>query len=667
MENKDVFISYKAEEFDDANWVKCTLENNGISCWMAPASIPGGSSYASEIPQAIRNCKVFVLLLSEKSQLSKWVPRELDQAINENKIVMPFMLENCALKDDFNFYLTNVQRYAAYESKANAIEKMIKEINSVLGTKAITQNRNINVSTDLALKPDIKSKKRMVALKKTPKLKKLQSFGKNKKHRVRPGACVAAAIILVIIITASALYNVGKSSKILIAGKKFRSTDSYVSITGVTLTEDDLTLFDNFEKLTTINLRECKFECDSIRKLCRPELYSLSLVNCGLTNKKLQSMDFAILDKLSSLDISENDISEGSVFGELNDSLNKLNISGTSISDLSAFSSFEKLSELQASGNGINTLSPLASCKELTMLELNDNNISDLSPLAACVQLRSLYINGNKLTTLNGLEMCIDLTEIEAGSNEITTIYGLSNATVLRNVYLSDNRISDISVLSKSSNTLQNLHVRNNQIENFDFPSGFPALSYLNIDNNSIVSLKALEKSTNLEGVSARNNQITSVEGLENKQKLNYLDLSNNQIQITGDEDIQLSSYSMVVVNLGGNKIANLNLNAKQGYKYLNLHNTGLSEHEFIYDGTGNDLIIDYNEKIDFASLRDAVYSTYYIIGCPLDKQVSVRDTLGIYSVQFVDATVCDEVMSDYISVEIKGNPVYFKWDKEKE
>lgn len=130
----DVFISYKAEEIEDANWVKQTLENNGISCWMAPMSIPGGSSYAVEIPQAIQACKVFVLILSKKTQASKWVPKEIDQAINFNKTIMPFMLEDCALQDDFNFYLTNVQRYAAYESKAAAIEKMINEIRALIGT-----------------------------------------------------------------------------------------------------------------------------------------------------------------------------------------------------------------------------------------------------------------------------------------------------------------------------------------------------------------------------------------------------------------------------------------------------------------------------------------------------------------------------------------------------
>ncbi len=140
---KDVFISYKAEEIEEASWVRSVLESNGISCWMAPACIPGGSSYAVEIPQAIRKSKVFVLILSTKAQNSRWVSKEVDLAINEGKVVLPFMLENCALKDDFNFYLTNVQRYAAYENKVAAAEKMIKEIKALVGDSGTNQPINI--------------------------------------------------------------------------------------------------------------------------------------------------------------------------------------------------------------------------------------------------------------------------------------------------------------------------------------------------------------------------------------------------------------------------------------------------------------------------------------------------------------------------------------------
>ena len=136
----DVFISYKAEEFDEANYMKMVLEKNGITCWMAPACIPGGSNYAKEIPQAIREAKIFLLILSQKAQESKWVPRELDQAINSGKIVMPFMIENCTLSDDFNFYLSNVQRYTAYENKTAAINKVILEIKGILGISGNLSN-----------------------------------------------------------------------------------------------------------------------------------------------------------------------------------------------------------------------------------------------------------------------------------------------------------------------------------------------------------------------------------------------------------------------------------------------------------------------------------------------------------------------------------------------
>lgn len=32
---QDVFISYKSEEFQEADWVRQQLERGGISCWMA--------------------------------------------------------------------------------------------------------------------------------------------------------------------------------------------------------------------------------------------------------------------------------------------------------------------------------------------------------------------------------------------------------------------------------------------------------------------------------------------------------------------------------------------------------------------------------------------------------------------------------------------------------
>lgn len=95
---------------------------------MAPESIPGGASYATEIPRAIRECKGFVLILTDKSQKSQWVTRELDRAINDGKTVFPFVPEKMTFNDDIKFYLTNVQMYPAYEDWDRELARMLSDV-----------------------------------------------------------------------------------------------------------------------------------------------------------------------------------------------------------------------------------------------------------------------------------------------------------------------------------------------------------------------------------------------------------------------------------------------------------------------------------------------------------------------------------------------------------
>ncbi len=131
----DIFISYKSEDYETANLVKTVFETNQFTCWMAPQSIPGGSSYAEEINGALYECGVFVLILSERAQESKYIKKEIDLALGFNKPIMPLLIENCNISGAFNFYLTDVQRYDAYLNMSLALKKMIKEINERLGRK----------------------------------------------------------------------------------------------------------------------------------------------------------------------------------------------------------------------------------------------------------------------------------------------------------------------------------------------------------------------------------------------------------------------------------------------------------------------------------------------------------------------------------------------------
>lgn len=96
--NHDVFISYSSQDMEAAQAICHVLEQNEIRCWMAPRNIPPGSDYGDVIDDAIKSCKVVVILYSEKAASSPWVTGELNVAFEELKTIIPFRLDKTPLK-----------------------------------------------------------------------------------------------------------------------------------------------------------------------------------------------------------------------------------------------------------------------------------------------------------------------------------------------------------------------------------------------------------------------------------------------------------------------------------------------------------------------------------------------------------------------------------------
>ena len=110
MLQKDyAFISYSTK--DEAFVANLTeiLKSCQISYWKAPEMLPAGSNYAREIPKAIQESKLFILVLSGSSQESIWVEKEVDVAICQKKKIVPIRIDNTPLNDMYRFYLNNVQ------------------------------------------------------------------------------------------------------------------------------------------------------------------------------------------------------------------------------------------------------------------------------------------------------------------------------------------------------------------------------------------------------------------------------------------------------------------------------------------------------------------------------------------------------------------------------
>lgn len=90
----DVFVSYSNKDKPIADAVVSGLETKGIRCWVAPRDILPGSSWGEAIIAGIQNSKLMVIILSENSNRSSQVVREVERAVANNVIIIPFRIEN---------------------------------------------------------------------------------------------------------------------------------------------------------------------------------------------------------------------------------------------------------------------------------------------------------------------------------------------------------------------------------------------------------------------------------------------------------------------------------------------------------------------------------------------------------------------------------------------
>ena len=103
-----VYVSYSAQDKSVADAVCATLEKNKFDCWISPRDIPPGQPYAAAITDAISDSQVFVLILSESSNQSAHVLREVGAAITEGIPIIPFRIDNVEPTGDMGHYIMSI-------------------------------------------------------------------------------------------------------------------------------------------------------------------------------------------------------------------------------------------------------------------------------------------------------------------------------------------------------------------------------------------------------------------------------------------------------------------------------------------------------------------------------------------------------------------------------
>jgi ABC-type phosphate/phosphonate transport system substrate-binding protein len=137
----DVFISYSTKDRVIADAVVSNFEANGIRCWYAPRDIDPGDDWGEAITRGIDACSVFLLIFSGNANASKHVLDELYYGLAEEKIVLPFRVENLDPSGAMRLHLSSLHWLDAHEPTWETHIDQLFETASANLARAVKEDR----------------------------------------------------------------------------------------------------------------------------------------------------------------------------------------------------------------------------------------------------------------------------------------------------------------------------------------------------------------------------------------------------------------------------------------------------------------------------------------------------------------------------------------------
>ena len=113
----EIFISHSSKDKTIADAIVACLERRGLRCWVAPRDIVAGMDWSASIIDGINGAKVMVLILSENSNVSKQVLREIERAANRGISILPFRVSDVELSKSLEYFLSSAHWLDAYHGK----------------------------------------------------------------------------------------------------------------------------------------------------------------------------------------------------------------------------------------------------------------------------------------------------------------------------------------------------------------------------------------------------------------------------------------------------------------------------------------------------------------------------------------------------------------------
>ena len=136
----DVFISYSRKDFIRENGeiipdnviskILSIFSEHHIVYWFDREGIYHGAKFVPLISEAIINSKMLVFVSSEASNASKWTAGEVFEALDHDKLIIPFRIDNAPYNSSFRLLVRPLDYIDYRTAPQSALDELVRAVNT---------------------------------------------------------------------------------------------------------------------------------------------------------------------------------------------------------------------------------------------------------------------------------------------------------------------------------------------------------------------------------------------------------------------------------------------------------------------------------------------------------------------------------------------------------
>lgn len=358
--------------------------------------------------------------------------------------------------------------------------------------------------------------------------------------------------------------------------------------------------------------------------------------------------------------------------------LKYINVSGTSIEDLSPIRYSASIRTIIANNSLVKDLSALQYFDNVQILELRKSRVMDISHITKLMKLERLDLSGTEIPDFTPIAPLQSLRYLDLSETICSNLSFLSNLEKLRSLNVSQTKVTDLSPVANLAQLIS-LDVSETSLLNLAGLDNHPSLEILNISQTLVNSLEPIENLRNLKKVEADLSDIpdnVAVEYMEthpavvvvvnSKALRNWWDglsspwkeVFKNEVGFehpTKEDLIHVTKIdSLDLSNMAVSSLVEP-LSPLKKLRYLNVSNNPITSFDFAGDMINLEVLIAENtaiERIEKLPLTSPL-SQISLKGTPV---YNIASLLRMNSLEFINLDQT-EASEDQIKELVKTNP----------